>query len=77
MWAAVLVTLAIEPATQIMRGEPIDLAVLREIDLVNRSVSFALPLELEAGQPKAIAALYSSDAEIDPYIGMFSFPRAR
>ena len=77
LWAAVLVTLAIEPATQIARGEPIDLAVLAEIDLGQPVGQFrAVPLELGAGQPKAIAALYSSDAEIDPYIGMFFFPKS-
>src|SRR5690606_28419560 len=35
----------------------------------------AVPVNLGKDQPKAIAAMYSEDAEIDPYIGMFFFPK--
>ena len=60
-----------------LSAAPIDLAVLAEIDLGQPVAQFrAVPVELGARQPKAVAALYSSDAEIDPYIGMFFFPRS-
>ena len=35
----------------------------------------AVPVNMGKNQPKAIAAMYSEDAEIDPYIGMFFFPK--
>ena len=34
----------------------------------------AVPVNLGKDRPKAIAAMYSEEAEIDPYIGMFFFP---
>ena len=55
----------------------IDLAVLAEVDLGQPIGQLrAVPVELGQGKPKAVAALYSSDAEIDPYIGMFFFPKS-
>ena len=33
----------------------------------------AVPLNMGNNQPRAVAAMYSEDAEIDPYIGMFFF----
>ncbi|UCG58503.1 MAG: hypothetical protein JSU70_03140 [Phycisphaerales bacterium] len=36
----------------------------------------AIPVHLGEGEPKAILLIYSSDAEIDPYIGMFFFPES-
>lgn len=35
----------------------------------------AVPVSLGNDKPNAIAAMYSEDAEIDPYIGMFFFPQ--
>lgn len=56
---------------------PIDLAVLAEIDLEQPIAQFrAVPVELGSNQLPAVAALYGSDAEIDPYIGMFFFPKS-
>jgi hypothetical protein len=55
----------------------IELAVLTELDLRQPIGQFrAVPVDLGAGQPPAVAALYGSDAEIDPYIGMFFFPKS-
>lgn len=56
---------------------PIELAVLTEIDLGQPLGQFrATPVSLGSNQPPAVAALYGSDAEIDPYIGMFFFPKS-
>ena len=35
----------------------------------------AVPLRLGSHKPPAILVIYSEDAEIDPYIGMFFFPK--
>jgi hypothetical protein len=59
------------------QSAPIDLAVLVETDLGQTLGQLrAVPVELGPGKPKAVAALYSSDAEIDPWIGMFFFPKS-
>lgn len=51
---------------------PIDLAVQTEFDLGQPVAQFrGVPVTLGKDQPPAVAALYGSDAEIDPYIGMF------
>ncbi len=56
---------------------PVDLAVLTELDLGQPIGQLrAVPVSLGEGRPNAIAALYGSDAEIDPYIGMFFFPKS-
>ena len=53
-----------------------DLHVVAELDLSHKLGQFrAVPISLGESQPKAIAAMYSEDAEIDPYIGMFFFPK--
>lgn len=53
-----------------------DLQVVAEVDLGHKLGQFrAVPISLGENQPKAIAAMYSEDAEIDPYIGMFFFPK--
>ena len=53
-----------------------DLQVITEVDLGHKLGQFrAVPISLGNDQPKAIAAMYSEDAEIDPYIGMFFFPK--
>jgi len=60
-----------------LSGRDIDLSVWREINLGQSVSQFrAVPVDLGKGQPKAVAALFSSDAEIDPYIGMFFFPKS-
>ncbi len=70
-----LVLLSLSLST--VRSAQIDLAVLTEIDLGQPIGQLrAVPVELGPGQPKAVAALYSSDAEVDPYIGMFFFPKS-
>ena len=52
-----------------------DLQVVTEFDLGHKLGQFrAVSISLGENQPKAIAAMYSEDAEIDPYIGMFFFP---
>ncbi len=53
-----------------------DLQVTTEIDLGHTLGQLrAVPVSLGEDHPKAIAVMYSEDAEIDPYIGMFFFPR--
>lgn len=53
-----------------------DLQVVAEINLgVPVGQLRAVPVNMGNDQPKAIAAMYSEDAEIDPYIGMFFFPK--
>ncbi len=53
-----------------------DLKAIVEIDLGHALGQFrAVPVSLGKNRPKAIAAMYSEDAEIDPYIGMFFFPK--
>ena len=55
----------------------IDLAILKEIDLHQPIKQFrAVPVNLGNDRPPAVAALYGEDAEIDPYIGMFFFPKS-
>ena len=52
-----------------------DLQVMTELDLGHNLGQFrAVPISLGADK-KAVAAMYSQDAEIDPYIGMFFFPK--
>jgi hypothetical protein len=73
--AALLALMA--PGSGAARAAAVDLAVLAGIDLGQTIGQFrAVPVELGPGRPKAVAALYSSDAEIDPYIGMFFFPKS-
>jgi hypothetical protein len=59
-------------------GKPgIDLAVMMELDLGQPIRQCrAVPVSLGADEPPGVAALYGSDAEIDPYIGMFFFPKS-
>lgn len=57
-------------------AQPYDLQVVTELDLgVPIGQLRAVPVNLGEDQPRAIAAMYSEDAEIDPYIGMFFFPK--
>ena len=54
----------------------VDFKAVWEIDLKTPVGQFrAVPVSLGPGMPTAIAALYSEEAEVDPYIGMFFFPR--
>lgn len=53
-----------------------DLKAVAEIDLGHSLGQFrAVPVSLGGSRAKAIAAMYSEDAEIDSYIGMFFFPK--
>jgi hypothetical protein len=53
-----------------------DLQAITEIKLGHSLGQLrAVPISLGKNYPKAIAAMYSEDAEIDPYIGMFFFPK--
>lgn len=55
----------------------VELGCLVELDLDQPIGQFrAVPVEMGKNHPAAIAALYSEDAEIDPYIGMFFFPES-
>jgi len=57
--------------------KPLSLAVLAELDLGQPIGQFrAVPVNLGEGRTPAVAALYGADAEIDPYIGMFFFPKS-
>jgi hypothetical protein len=51
--------------------------VLAELDLGQPLGQFrAVPASLGSNAAPAVAALFGSDAEIDPYIGMFFFPKS-
>lgn len=53
-----------------------DVKAIAEIDLGHSLGQLrAVPVSLGSNRPKSVAAMYSEDAEIDPYIGMFFFPR--
>ncbi|NKB67029.1 MAG: hypothetical protein GKR89_08210 [Candidatus Latescibacteria bacterium] len=55
----------------------IDLQCYAEIEIPEPLGQFrAVPVNLGPGQPRAILGIYSGDAEIDPYIGMFFFPQS-
>ncbi|MGK7397487.1 MAG: hypothetical protein ACNS62_23115 [Candidatus Cyclobacteriaceae bacterium M3_2C_046] len=57
-------------------SQKFDLEAVTEIDLgKNIGQLRAVPVNLGEGQPKAICAMYSEDAEIDPFIAMFFFPQ--
>lgn len=76
-WHARLCVALLMTSPHLARSAPIDLAVLTEIDLRQPLGQLrAVPVELGPNRPKAVAALYSSDAEVDPYIGMFFFPKS-
>ncbi len=65
----------------ILSGYPLlaqnyDIQVVAEINLGAPIGQFrAVPVSLGEDKPGAIAAMYSEDAEIDPWIGMFFFPK--
>lgn len=64
-------------AFSVTNATAIDLAVLSEMDLGQPIAQFrAVPVTLGKGRTSCVAALYGSDAEIDPYIGMFFFPKS-
>lgn len=59
-----------------LTAQDYDLQVVTEIDLNHPLGQLrAVPVSLGPDRSKAVAAMYSEDAEIDPYIGMFFFPR--
>ena len=58
-------------------AKPIKLEVVAQVDLGQAVGQLrAVPVCLGTGQPKAILAIYGQDAEIDPYVGMFFFPKS-
>ncbi|MFP4144977.1 MAG: hypothetical protein ACOCTI_04205 [Phycisphaeraceae bacterium] len=55
--------------------EPLDLAVLAEVDLGQEVGQFrACPVRLPDGR-RAVAAIYAGDREIDPWVAQFFFPK--
>lgn len=61
--------------TSTLYAQDYNIQVVTEIDLdVTLGQLRAVPVNLNDGR-KAVVAMYSEDAEIDPYIGMFFFPR--
>lgn len=59
-----------------LKAQDYDLQVITEVDLGHPLGQLrAVPISLGPDQPKAVVTMYSEDAEIDPYIGMFFFPR--
>lgn len=58
-------------------AKPIKLEVVAQVDLGQAVGQLrAVPVCLGTGQPKAILAIHGQDAEIDPYVGMFFFPKS-
>lgn len=71
---AVWVTFCILLISQLIYSQTIDLKSVVEIDLQVKIGQFrAVPVNVSG--KKAICALYSEEAEVDPYIGMFFFPK--
>nr|MBI1229358.1 polysaccharide lyase 11 [Cytophagales bacterium] len=59
-----------------LSAQDYDLQVVAELDLGVPLGQFrAVPVDFGKDKPKGVAAMYSEDAEIDPYIGMFFFPK--
>ena len=57
-------------------AQNIDLQKLMTMDIGHKLGQFrAVPISLGEKHPRAVVAMYSEDAEIDPYIGMFFFPK--
>ena len=64
-------------STQQNKSKSIDLQVLLEMSLESPLGQLrAVPVNLGEGYPQAILAAHSGDAEIDPYVGMFFFPKS-
>ncbi len=71
-----IITLALILPGYVLLAQNFDIRVVAEINLGTPLGQFrAVPVNLGENKPKAIAALYSEDAEIDPWIGMFFFPK--
>lgn len=59
-----------------LNAQRYDFKTVAEIDLGQKLAQFrSVPISLGNDRPKAIAAMYSEDAEVDPWIGMFFFPK--
>jgi len=58
-----------------IEAQPIELAVAAELNL-NEPIGQLRAVPLQIGNQKNICAMHSTDAEIDPYIGMFFFPKS-
>lgn len=56
------------------KKSPIDLQPIAQID-VGSPIGQLRAVPVNLGDRKAVCAMYSEDAEIDPYIGMFFFPK--
>ena len=75
--AIVVVELGLSMLGGTVADSAIDLAALTEIDPGQPIGQLrAVPVNLGADKPKAVAALHGAEAEIDPYIGMFFFPKS-
>ena len=58
------------------RADGLDLAVVLEVPLGQGVQQLrAVPVRLGKGAPRAILAVFCQDAEVDPYVEMFFFPK--
>lgn len=72
----ILITLIASLTAGLASAQNYDLQVITEVNLGHKLGQFrAVPISLGENRPKAIAAMYSEDAEIDPWEGMFFFPK--
>lgn len=63
-------------AIQANRNNEFDLHIVLKLQLDEPTGQFrAVPVDLGKGQPKAILAVHCPDAEVDPYVEMFFFPK--
>lgn len=71
-----IITLALILSGYTLLATNFDIQLVAEINLGTPIGQFrAVPVTMGDNKPRAIAALYSEDAEIDPWIGMFFFPK--
>lgn len=60
-----------------MSGDPIELQILLQIYMEPPLGQLrAVPINLGEDMPRAVLSAHSADAEIDPYVGMFFFPKS-
>jgi hypothetical protein len=58
------------------QGHEFDLQSVLEVKLAEHIGQLrAVPVNLGQGRPRAILAVHCSDAEVDPYVEMFFFPK--
>ncbi len=71
-----ITTLAMVLLGYTLLAQDFDIQVIAEVNLGAPIGQLrAVPVSLGEDKPNAIAAMYSEDAEIDPWIGMFFFPK--